>query len=106
MARQDPCKPTTTSLHVNVVDVLALGVLAEFPDRQCVELQRLSIRAAAVDESREVEPAVHGDVSAGRAAVSGVAVDVQQHPARAHRQGRAGWVRGGAGADDARHRCW
>ena len=27
------------ALHVNVVDVLALGVLAEFPDRQCVELQ-------------------------------------------------------------------
>ena len=73
-ARQHACEPIIDALFFNEVDVLALGVLAEFPDRQCVELQGAVGRGrGVVDESREVEPGVHGDVLLGRAAISGVA---------------------------------
>jgi hypothetical protein len=54
------------ALHVIDVDVLALGVLAEFRDRQCVELQGVVGQGRGVlDESREVEACVHGDVLLG-----------------------------------------
>jgi hypothetical protein len=54
------------ALHVNDVDVLALAVLAELADGQRVERQgAVGQRCGVVDEAREVEAVVHGDVLLG-----------------------------------------
>ena len=95
-------------VHRHLQDPARGAVDGQRPDRR----RRLLVPVAADGQparrgrSRRVRPHHRGAVGRGRQdrggdvlpAVSGVARVVQQHPARAHRQGRARRIRGGPGA--------